>query len=259
MAQSNSVKPESMPDFLIIGTQKGGTTSLYHYLTRHPQILPAAQKEVHFFDFNFERGLDWYESQFPPEAKEKNLLTGEASPYYLFHPLVPKRVKLLFPDVKLIVMLRNPVTRAWSHYNHEVRWGFENLSFEEAIAHESERLAGEVQKMFFDETYYSYNHQHYTYLSRGIYADQLRTWLELFPKEQFLILQSEAFYANPADTLTQTLAFLELPPVEIEDYPKYNAGEYRQIPEVLQRDLTHYFMPHNQRLDRDLNVNFSWD
>lgn len=248
-----------MPDFLIIGTQKGGTTSLYNYLIQHPQILPAAQKEIHFFDLNFERGLDWYESQFPQDVKGQNRVTGEASPYYLFHPLVPPRVKRLFPEVKLIVMLRNPVMRAWSHYNHEVRWGFEKLSFQEAIAGESERLAGEVSKMLLDETYYSYNHQHYTYLSRGIYADQLQQWGDIFPRDRFLILQSEVFYTNPAETLAQTFEFLELSPVEIEDYPKYNAGDYQQMPEALQTDLTHYFSPHNQRLYQYLGVNFNWD
>ncbi|MCT7979954.1 sulfotransferase domain-containing protein [Laspinema olomoucense] len=248
-----------MPDFLIIGTQKGGTTSLYHYLTQHTQILPAAQKEVHFFGLNFHHGIDWYRQQFPLPESEKQMLTGEATPYYLFHPLVPRRVKNLFPQVKLIVLLRNPVERAWSHYNHEVRLGFETLSFAEAIAQEPARLAGEVEKMLADPKYYSYNHQHYTYLSRGIYANQLKSWMELFPKEQFLILSSEAFYANPAATLAKTLAFLGLPPMEIEDYPKHNAGEYATLPDGLQSTLNQYFQPHNQHLLDEFSLNFSWD
>ncbi|MBO0347766.1 sulfotransferase domain-containing protein [Phormidium pseudopriestleyi FRX01] len=248
-----------MPDFLIIGTQKGGTTSLYNYLIQHPQILPATQKEVHFFDLNFHQGVEWYRQQFPPQETEKQMLTGEASPYYLFHPLVPRRVKDLFPQVKLIVLLRNPVGRAWSHYNHEVRWGFETLSFAEAIAQEPVRLAGEVEKMFADPNYYSYNHQHYTYLSRGIYANQLNSWMELFPKEQFLILSSEAFYANPAAILAETLAFLGLPPMEIGDYPKYNAGEYVTLPDGLQSTLNQYFQRHNQHLLDEFSLNFSWD
>ncbi len=248
-----------MPDFLIIGTQKGGTTSLYHYLTQHPQILPATQKEVHFFDLNFHHGIDWYRQQFPARESQPLTLTGEASPYYLFHPLVPQRVKALFPRVKLILLLRNPVQRAWSHYNHEVRLGFETLSFAEAIAQESTRLAGEVEKMWADPNYYSYNHQHYTYLSRGIYRNQLKPWMELFPKEQFLIRSSEAFYANPAATLSETLAFLGLPPIEIADYPKYNAGEYATLPDGLQSTLNQYFQPHNQQLVDEFSLNFSWD
>ncbi|MEB3830439.1 sulfotransferase domain-containing protein [Phormidium sp. CCY1219] len=247
-----------MPDFLIIGTQKGGTTSLYHYLTQHPQIIPAAQKEIHFFDLNFQRGLDWYNAQFPSVTPGETL-TGEASPYYLFHPLTPKRVKALFPEIKLIVLLRNPVTRSWSHYNHEVRLGFESLSFAEAIASEPARLAGEVQKMLADENYYSYNHQHYTYLSRGIYLEQLKRWMELFPRDRFLILTSEDFYRHPAQTVAQTLAFLGLPPAQLGDYPRYNAGEYREnIPDAMRRQLQDYFMPHNQALTEHLKIKFDW-
>ncbi len=248
-----------MPDFLIIGTQKGGTTSLYNYLIQHPQVLPAAQKEVHFFDFNFHQSIDWYREQFPPQSPEKPMLTGEASPYYLFHPLVPQRVKDLVPTVKLIVLLRNPVDRAWSHYNHEVRWGFEALSFAEAIAQEPERLAGEVEKMFADQNHYSYNHQHYTYLSRGIYISQLKKWLKLFPREQFLILKSEEFYANPADILAKTLAFLGLSPMKISDYPKYNAGDHSKMPDEFKFTLIKYFQEYNQQLSEELFLNFSWD
>lgn len=245
-----------MPDFLIIGTQKGGTTSLYNYLIQHPKIAPAAQKEIHFFDLNFNQGLNWYNSQFPITTGGE--ISGEASPYYMFHPLVPKRVKTLFPQVKLIVILRDPVARAWSHYNHEVRLGFEELSFEEAIAREPERLDREVEKMLADETYYSYNHQHYTYLSRGIYVDTLKAWMEFFPRDRFLILKSEDFYANPAQTLAQTLAFLGLSFTEIAEYPRYNAGDYTDIPPAMRKELAHYFLPHNQRLSEYLKVNFDW-
>src|SRR5439155_957892 len=126
-------------------------------------------------------------------------LTGEASPYYLFHPRVPKRVRELLPSVKLIVLLRNPCDRAYSHYHHEVRLGVEALPFEAAIEREGERLRGEPEKLLASDTYYSFNHQHYSYLARGVYIDQLLAWRgDLFPKEQLLILRSEDPYANPA-------------------------------------------------------------
>jgi Sulfotransferase domain len=204
-----------MLDFLIIGAQKCGTTSLYNYLVQHPQIVPALQKEVHFFDFNFDKGLDWYFGQFPNYNPADNLITGEASPYYIFHPLVAKRVHQLFPKVKLIVLLRNPVERAISHYYHEVRLGCEPLCLEEAIASEPIRLQGETEKLIADGTYYSFNHQHYTYLSRGIYVDQLQSWFNLFPREQFLILKSEDLYANPAQVLNKVLEFLEVSPYQL--------------------------------------------
>ncbi len=247
-----------MPDFLIIGAQKCGTTSLYVYLNQHPQILPAAQKELHFFDLNYAQGIDWYLSQFPTKNEEKTTLTGESSPYYIFHPWVPQRVKQLFPNIKLIVLLRDPVERTWSHYHHEVRWGFETLDFEAAIDSEAERLNGELEKLRADPNYYSFNHQHYTYLSRGIYVEQVQAWLELFPRNQFLILNSEDFYANPAATLKQTLAFLGLSPWELADYPAYNIGDCPPMSNQFRKKLVNYFTPYNQKLFDYLQLHWNW-
>ena len=255
-----------MPDFLIIGAQKCGTTSLYVYLSRHPQIIPASQKEIHFFDLNYDRGIDWYLSKFPAKINPQRwrseggeaILTGESSPYYLFHPSVPQRVKQLFPDIKLIVLLRDPVERTWSHYHHEVRLGFETLPFEAAINSEGERLAGEMEKLRGDRNYYSYNHQHYTYLSRGRYIEQLKAWMELFPREQFLILNSEEFYANPSATLSQTLTFLGLSPCNLEEYQRFNIGDNPPMSDKLREKLINYFSPYNQQLFDDLQVNWNW-
>ncbi|HIK32301.1 MAG TPA: sulfotransferase domain-containing protein [Oscillatoriales cyanobacterium M59_W2019_021] len=217
-----------MLDFLIIGAQKCGTTSLYHYLTQHPQVVSANQKEVHFFDLNYSLGLEWYKRQLG-QGDCPNCLYGEASPYYIFHPRVPQRVYQHFPQVKLIVLLRNPVERAISHYYHEFnRLKVETLSLEEAIAREPERLKGELEKLDADPNYYSYNHQHYTYLSRGLYLEQLQRWMKLFPKEQFLILSSEEFWTNPDRTLAEVLNFLQLSPLQLETYLSYNAGNYSQ-------------------------------
>ena len=102
-----------LPDFLIIGAQKCGTSSMFAYLNQHPQMKLPDVKEIHFFDLNYSNGLDWYTSHFPPASLSHRMVTGEASPYYLFHPHVPERVRLHCPDVKLVVMLRNPVDRAY--------------------------------------------------------------------------------------------------------------------------------------------------
>ena len=117
-----------LPDFIIIGCQRGGTTSLYNYITSHPDVEPASQKELHFFDYNFDKGLDWYKDQFPD-----NKITGETSPYYIIHPHAPRRIAQAKPDVKILILLRNPGDRAYSHYNLEVKIGHEKLSFEDAI------------------------------------------------------------------------------------------------------------------------------
>ena len=121
----------ALPDFLLLGAQKAGSTSLYVHLMQHPQIIGVARKELHFFDYKSALGSWWYRTNFPTKAEMaqrsaalgKPVLTGEASPYYLFHPHAARRIARLLPDVKLIALLRNPVDRAFSHYHHEVRGG----------------------------------------------------------------------------------------------------------------------------------------
>ena len=247
----------NQPNFIIIGTQKGGTTSLYEYLIQHPQILPSNQKEIHFFDLQYQKGIDWYESQFASKSSPQ-FLTGEASPYYIFHPLVAQRLKQHYPQIKIIVLLRNPVDRAISQYYHEIHHKCETLSLEKAFAVESTRLAGETEKIISNPYYYSFNHQHYTYLSRGIYIDQLKNWMRYFPKKQFLILESEDLYKDPALTVNKTFEFLGLPHFQLSQYEKYNAGNYPAVNERIYQYLVDYYEPHNQRLAAYLGREFTW-
>ena len=256
-----------LPDYMIIGAQRCGTTSLYHYLKQHPCVGPALLKEVHFFDINFSKGIAWYRAHFPSflykflikQISKQNFVTGEASPCYLFHPHAPKRVRKILPRVKLIILLRNPVDRAYSHYHHESRKGREALSFEDAIEGEEERLRGELDKMLADDNYFSFNRQHYAYLSRGVYIDQLKTWMSLFPKDQFLIIKSEDFYEDPPRIYKQVLKFLNLPDWELKEYSKYNYAHYSKIDVTTRKRLIDYFKPHNQRLYEYLGVNFDWE
>lgn len=258
-----------LPDFIIIGTQKGGTSSLYTYLSQHPCIRTAAIKEVHFFDENFGKGLNWYRRFFPTIAhkiadltvhKKETMLTGEASPYYMFHPLAAKRIAATVPRIKLVAMLRNPATRAYSHYQHEVRAGDEPLSsFAEAIAREKERLQGEKEKVLAEAQYNSFNYRHYSYLARGIYADQLENWFTFFPREQIFIIASEEFYANPARIYQETLEFLGLPHFELKSYGKYNTNQYQGMDGTMRKKLRDYFQPHNEKLANMLGRQFEWD
>lgn len=268
-ASTNSLR--LMPDFIIIGAMRGGTTSLYRYLTDHPQIGSAYMKEVHFFDVYYHKGLSWYRSQFPSSVQKyyaervqkHTFVTGEASPYYLFHPHAPQRIAKTLPQVKLVVLLRNPVSRAYSHYYHEVAGGHETLSFEEAIDREEERIGKEVEKLAGNGRYVSFNHRHFSYLSRGIYVDQLKVWMELFPKEQFLILKSEDFYADPAAGLKQVLQFINVPDVGIKDlkeeYEQLNTTKPPKMEPTTRKRLMEYFEPHNTRLYDYLGVDFGWE
>ncbi len=261
----------AMPDFMIIGTQRGGTTSLYNYLLAHPQIAAATKKEVHFFDRHFQHGIPWYRAQFPSLIQgdmgetigRQGVITGEASPYYLFHPHAPARAALVVPKTKLIVLLRNPVDRAYSHYYHNIKRRYETLSFEEALAQEETRTRDEGQRLAADPHYFSYNHKHYTYLARGMYADQLQRWMNSFPQEQFFILKSEDFYATPDRKLKEIFLFLGLPDVacvQQQEYKQLNSSTYSQAkmePEMRKRLLT-YFEPYNERLSTLLGRDFGW-
>lgn len=254
-----------LPDFLIIGTQKGGTSSLYRYLSEHPQIAASAGKELHYFDRRFSCGPYWYRAHFPTafyrrrvvKRTGKALLTGEATPYYLFHPYAPERVKALVPGVKLIALLRDPVERAFSSYQHQVRAGEEQLSFAEAIDREHERLAGGGQ---FEErgSGKARVQRKFSYLARGVYADQLQAWLAVFPREQMLIVRSEDFFEAPEPVFRQVTDFLTLRPWQPRAFPRFNSAEYGQMDAEVRDRLAQYFAVHNQRLYALIGRDFGW-
>ncbi|KAF0821171.1 putative deacetylase sulfotransferase [Cytobacillus firmus] len=224
-------------------------------------MISAKHKEIHFFDYNYNKGSNWYINQFPLLPSNKDIITGEATPYYLFHPLVPERTFNLLPNVKIIVLLRNPIDRAYSHYQMEYKRGIENLSFENAVKVEKKRLSNEIEKMLQNKFYKSKNHQFFSYLSRGIYVDQLKTWMSIFSKEQFLIIKSEDFYLNPSAILKNVITFLELPSREFNEYKEFkihNEGHYSEMDSIIREKLIAFFQPHNQRLFEFLKRDFGW-
>ena len=254
-----------LPDFIIIGGAKCGTTSLYELLIQHPDIYPALWKEVHFFDKNYGRGMNWYKANFPSKlqkffrrASGKKFLTGEATPYYLFHPLSPEYISKNLPDVKLIVLLRNPIDRAYSHYNMEKRMNQESETFEEAIRLEEERLNDEEEKILKTPSYNSFNHQVFSYLARGKYILQLKKWNKFFPKEKLLILQTEFFESNTNDVLKEIHKFLGIDHHELQSTKKYNVGKYSTMKEETRQFLRDYFEPFNKDLYDFLGNNFNW-
>jgi len=249
-----------LPSVLIIGTQKGGTTSLFNYLVQHPDVMPPFGKEIHYFDLHYARGVRWYRGRFPYNHRLRGgALTLDASPYYLIHPLVPERAADLLPGARLIALLRNPVDRALSHYQHEVRGGREPLSFTEAIDREEERLAGEEERLRSDPGYYSFNFHRYSYARRGIYVDQLRRWAQHFPRSQLLVLQSERLFQNPAATTAIVHRFLGLAPHSVGRFGAFLQGRYeRAMPPALRARLANSFEPHNRELYAWLGEDFGW-
>jgi hypothetical protein len=265
-----------LPDFIVIGAAKSGTTSLYGALADHPFVVPCTTdeghfdktKEVHFFDYNSYRGEDWYRSHFPLAQEQlefarehgRPFLTGEASPSYISHLWAPRRIRQLLPDAKLIAAFRNPVDRAYSQFTMSLREGVEDLdSFEEATRREEERLRPEIERMSADPYYNSWNYGCWSYLSRSRYAEQVERWLELFPREQFLFLKAEDLFDEPERTLDAVYEFVGLPPYRPAQPPRLNTSEYQAMPAETRALLREYFRPHNERLYELVGVDFGWE
>jgi Sulfotransferase domain len=256
-----TARTRARPDFIIIGAQKAGTTSLYNYIAQHPQVLPAEKKEIHYFDHFYQNGEFWYRSHFPHNRtlKRKGAVTGEGSPFYLFHPLCAERISAI-PDVKLIVLLRNPVERAISHYFMQVRKGHETLPIDMAMRNEESRIATEVEKLERYPYYRSYPLAHFSYKSRGIYADQLKRYLDNFSRERLLVVKAEDLFSRTNNVLKEVYGFLGidqsfLPP----DLGLRNVGKNKEpVPSEVYKYLTDYFRPHNERLSRMLGKDLNW-
>jgi hypothetical protein len=244
-----------LPDFLILGAQKAGTTALYAYLRWHPQVTGPSFKEVSFFDRHYAHGERWYRAHLPIK---RGGIVGEASPSYLFHPLAAERVAHMVPRARLIALLRNPVDRAFSHYQHEVALGREELSFEDALAQEDERMEGELERMLRDPTYFSYPWWNYTYAARGRYAEQLERWLASFPRDQLLVLFTEELAADTAGTYRRVLDFLGVDDRGLDSYPRIFEREYGGMDPATRSRLEEEFEEPNGRLAALLGRELPW-
>ena len=257
LSMNTSSKFRTLPDFLIFGESKCGTNSLYANLIEHPKIPPFS-KGIHFFDAAFDNGVGWYKQYFPPKWKKKDQLNGESSPY-LNYPHSAKRVFSVVPDVKLVAILRNPIDRAYSSWKMETEFGYENLSFEEGIKEEENRIGKEIEKVLENENYWSLPLFRYSYLERGKYAKNLKSWFEIFPKDQFLIISSEDFSSKPQETVNNIFQFLNLSTHTIRNLEKKNVRKAAKMNEKTRNELIEFFKPHNERLFKMINKKFDWD
>jgi hypothetical protein len=248
MQLAMEAKIGALPDFVIIGGKKCGTTFLYDLLTRHPYVEPAAKKELHYFDKLLEdESIEWYRQCFPqPRWKDgRRTITGEATPY-LAYPFAPQRMAEVLPQARLIALVRNPVDRAYSDYQHVARKGREPLTFEEAIEAEITQTTKQAAKS-------------YRYLIRGKYMEHLLRWSKYFSDEQILVLKSEDLFERTQKALELVLNFLDLPKWEPEASEKRNQGSYEQEIHMSTRQrLEEYFEPHNQRLYEYLGTDLGW-
>lgn len=245
-----------LPDFLVLGAQKAGTTALYAYLRWHPGITGPSWKEVSFFDRHWWRGEQWYRGHFPLRARGR--LVGEASPSYLFHPLAPERVRAVVPRARLVALLRDPVARAYSHYQHEVALGREPLSFEDALAAEEERTRGEVERLVADPRAFSRAWWDHTYVARGLYAEQLERWYAVFDRSQLLVVRTEDLAERPAETYAEILAFLGAEPHALAEYPRVFERSYAPLAPGTRAALAERFAEPNRRLEELLGRRLGW-
>jgi hypothetical protein len=266
-------KARILPAFLVIGAQRAGTTTFFDALRRHPDIgaprsvdrAVAWDKELHFFDEKFEKGLDWYRSFFPLRALRevrralgRDLIAGESTPSYLFYPRVPQRVAGTIPEARLIAVLRDPVERAYSHYQLMRRTGQETLSFAEAVAAEEERLAGEREQFLAGDAGRLRHHRHHSYVARGLYAEQLERWLEHFPREQLLVLRAEDFKTRPVEIYSVALRFLGVREWQPGELVSRNIGSYAPLDRGLRAQLEDRFADSNARLAQLLGKDLGW-
>lgn len=249
---------QNKPDFIIIGAQKCGTSSLFKYLEQHPDIILPDRKELHFFDQFYPRGLDWYRAQFPADSLSNNFTTGEASPYYIFHPHAASRIKAHFPEIKLIVLLRNPVVRAYSHFQMQKARKAEKREFTEAMEYELSHIHSEHQRIIRDENYISVLHKRFSYLSRGHYDEQIIMWFEHFPKQQFYFIRSEDFFSDPSSDLKHLYDFLGVRSILPADLSPMNMGHYPPLEPKVLEFLNQYYEDKNTRLPGLIGAKFQW-
>ena len=229
------------PDFLIVGAQRSGTASLFDALVSHPLVAPPTTREVHYFDLRYWRGRRWYHRQFRRPADR---LSGESSPYYLFHPRVPERVASDLPQVRIVALVRHPIERAWSHHQFNLRTGREDLPFLEALAAEPERMAGRQAPWLPRRRL---GHRDHSYAARGRYPTQLRRWAAAVGPQRMLVVGSAELFDRPGSAHARVLAHLGLPSHELSTPHRHGGGA---VLDAGTRAEAARFFPH---LDRDLD------
>lgn len=251
----------AMPDFVILGAMKAGTTAMFRFIGGLPGVLPARVKEVQYFSYHYDKGERWYRMHFPMRwhLECRSSITGEASPAYLFHPEAPQRCAQTVPNARLIAVLRNPIDRAYSHYVYERARGMEPLSsFSAAIEAEERRMVAPTAE---ESGLGRAPWRIFSYKARGRYAEQLERWYAAFDRDRLLIVQGEHLLTHPATVVAHVAGWLGVRHREpVGGYQLHNVGTYEsEIDPATREALAAYFVPHNERLYTLLGYRFDWD
>lgn len=255
-----------LPDLIVAGAQRCGTTTLYRLLVDHPAIVrPLFHKGIGYFDIGYDHPWSWYRGHFPvaPVAAARTRaygkpLTFDSSGYYMFHPLAAERIARHLPDVKVVTLVRDPVERAFSAYKHEKARGFETEDFETALALEDERLAGEVERIQADPSYQSFHHRHHAYVGRGRYAEQIVRLQEALSPEQVFVIDANRFFAEPVEQFARLQEWLGLPVHDPAKVEQANARPSKPMAESLRSALLERFDESDAELSAILGATPSW-
>lgn len=252
------------PSFIIVGAQRAGTTTLYRVLSEHPAVVrPTVAKGIGYFDVNYDKGPRWYRGHFPLARLARrthgpDAAAFESSGYYLYHPLAPSRIARDLPGVRVVVMVREPVERAYSAHRHELARGFETEEFEAAIDLEDKRTAGEAEKIAADPSYTSFDHRHHSYLARSRYSEQIDRYLDALGPDRVYVVDADVFFADPAGEFERLRAWLGLPEWRPEKVEQWNAQPRTAMRPDLRARLERYFEPYDARLAEQMGRPPSW-
>ena len=250
-------RPARLPDFLCVGAQKAGTTTLHDLLRRHPGAYVPERKETHFFSRHFDQSLAWYARHFATAQTGQSI--GEVTPYYLFHPAAPARIAARLPLARVIVLLRDPVDRALSGYFHAQRHGMEPLPIDAAFAAEAGRLS-DAERGLETPGVRNFAHEWHGYVARSRYDVQLARYRSLFPAAQLLLVRSEDLFTDPAPVWTRIQAFLGLrasglPPTLPHSNP--GAGAVATVASALRQRLRARLQPTYEALSREYGMTWA--
>ena len=253
-----------LPDFLVIGAKRCGTTSLFYHLPEHPCISKSPHDNMGFFNDNFHLGVNWYKSFFPTiftrnkiKSEFGNFLAFDVTTTYMEEESTANNVYQIKPNMKIIVILRNPVDRAYSQYHLNLREKAEKRSFEDAMEENMNELNKESYERY--EIKPKFSVEENNYLKKGLYAQQLRHWLNIFPMESMLILSTEEFESNQQVIYNKIFEFLNISQFEVKNTEKMEKGNYPQMKSETRSLLLDYFRSHNNELFKLINKKFDWE
>jgi len=254
-----------LPDFLIIGAKRCGTTSLFSHLPEHPSIAESHHDNIGFFNDNFHLGVNWYKSFFPTIGYKKKIekeygkfLAFDVTTRYMESKSTADNIKKVKPGIKIIVMLRNPIDRAYSQFNVSVKEKTEEISFDEAITEEMNRLKVEILDDD-RQTLLEFPENNRHYIKKSLYALQLKSWFDIFPKENILVLSTEEFRENEENIYRKIFEFLDIPEIQIKNKMHMEKGEYSPMNEKTRQRLREFFKKHNMELFKLIGNKFDWD